>query len=108
VILAAGQKGYRFVYPTAVISLLPLTLGSPQSEIDRDDAECELQKWEAAFAKLLAEYTGKTAEETLLACRSSRSFDARQAIAFGLFDRLVADSCGSLPGLVSPFQGFDR
>lgn len=83
VILAHGARGHRTASPNARISLTPIT--SERSPIDAD----ELARTEVILTEMLAADTGQTTQTIATDLRAARRFDASDARAYGLIDRIV-------------------
>lgn len=87
-IAAAGTKGMRFCYPSAM-----MMLHQPATEIrgKADDILCEADRLERIRCKLvsmLSDYTGQTVQSINKAIQRDFWLDAPAAVEFGLVDHI--------------------
>ena len=89
VILAAGQKGHRYILPGSFV-MIHQASGNAGGTMENLRATLAFQtKLEDRVDDLLARCTGRTPEEVREASRVDNWMDARQAKAFGLVDHIL-------------------
>lgn len=96
VLLAAGQKGRRFILPHSRVMIHEVLLaggvGGSATSISRISES--VMETRNIVNGILAEHTGKTPEEINLATSFDNFMNARQAVEFGICDKII-DSCFS-------------
>jgi ATP-dependent Clp protease protease subunit len=100
VLLAAGTPGKRSALPGARLVLHQPSLPEPIQGQASDlaiQAE-ELARTRAQLEELLARHTGRTVEQVSADIERDRILDARQALEYGLVDRIVSTRKTSLTG----------
>ncbi|WP_432136909.1 ATP-dependent Clp protease proteolytic subunit [Streptomyces sp. bgisy154] len=100
VLLAAGAPGKRQVLPGARVTLRQPALSGPVTGQASDlalQAE-ELTRLRALLVELLARYTGRDRERVSADIEREKVLDAREAVAYGLADRIVAGRTEPLSG----------
>jgi ATP-dependent Clp protease protease subunit len=93
VLLAAGTPGKRYVLPGARVVLRQPALTEPV-EGQADDLALradELTRVRTRMEELLARHTGRTARQVRHDIERERILDARQALEYGLADRIIPD-----------------
>jgi ATP-dependent Clp protease protease subunit len=98
VLLAAGTPGKRSALPGARLVLHQPSLPEPIQGQASDlaiQAE-ELARTRAQLEELLARHTGRTVEQVSADIERDRILDARQALEYGLVDRIVSTRKTSL------------
>jgi ATP-dependent Clp protease protease subunit len=98
VLLAAGTPGKRSALPGARLVLHQPSLPEPIQGQASDlaiQAE-ELARTRAQLEELLARHTGRTMEQVSADIERDRILDARQALEYGLVDRIVSTRKTSL------------
>ena len=90
-IAAAGRKGFRSADRHARLSILP-----SMSAEGRDANDSDLRQTTRELASRLSKYTGRSAADATEDLEQGRVFDAEQAKAYGLIDRVEAGPAGSL------------
>ena len=87
-LFVSGQE--RLMLPNACLMIHdPLTLGISGSALDVERKTKKLMKTRETIAKILSEATGHTQEEILAVTATDRYFDAKEALEFGLADRII-------------------
>ncbi len=91
-LLAGGAKGKRLALPNAEIMIhQPLIGGKGLSgpAADIQIASEQMQKTKQRLTRLLSENTGRTVDEVAAATERDNFMSAREALAFGLIDRII-------------------
>ena len=91
-LLAGGAKGKRLPLPNAEIMIhQPLIGGKGLSgpAADIQIASEQMQKTKQRLTRLLSENTGRTVDEVAAATERDNFMSAREALAFGLIDRII-------------------
>lgn len=91
IILAAGQKGRRFILPHSKVMIhspyIAGNVGGNAEAIQRTaDSIMETKK---TIVHLLGESTGKSSEEIEMAISFDNTMDAAQAVDFGICDQII-------------------
>lgn len=91
VLLAAGEKGKRFILPHSktMIHEPLITSGMGGSATSLRNISDSVLKVRDTLNEILAAHTGKTKEEVDKATAFDNFMDARESIEFGLCDRIV-------------------
>ncbi|HEX8133760.1 MAG TPA: ATP-dependent Clp protease proteolytic subunit [Actinomycetes bacterium] len=94
VILAAGATGKRYALPHSTVVLHQPHGGAQGQSVDIDIQAREILRLRAVVDELLARHTGQPVER--IARDTDRDFilDARQALAYGLVDEVLATRHG--------------
>lgn len=88
VLFACGDK--RDMLPHGKVMIHdPLTAGISGSALTIDSLSKSLMKTRQIIAEVLAEHTGRTLEEIYAYTAKDTYFDAREAVDFGLADRII-------------------
>jgi ATP-dependent Clp protease protease subunit len=91
ILLAAGQKGKRFVLPHAKVMIhQPWGGVTGQAEDIRIQAE-QIIKMKAELNKILSKHTGKDPEQIHRDSERDRFFSASEAVAYGLADEVLSE-----------------
>jgi len=91
ILLAAGQKGKRYVLPHAKVMIhQPWGGVTGQAEDIRIQAE-QIIKMKAELNKILSKHTGKDAEQIHRDSERDRFFSASEAVAYGLADEVLTE-----------------
>ncbi|MFH8803279.1 ATP-dependent Clp protease proteolytic subunit [Streptomyces sp. NPDC017936] len=103
VLLAAGTPGKRYVLPGARVVVRQPALPEPVEGRAGDlevQAE-ELTRTRARLERMLVRHTGRSPEQVSADLERGRVLDARQAVAYGLADRIVPNrgAAGAAPGV---------
>ncbi|MFJ3898944.1 ATP-dependent Clp protease proteolytic subunit [Streptomyces sp. NPDC090083] len=98
VLLAAGTPGKRSALPGARVVIHQPSLPEPVQGQASDLAlqAAELARTRSRLESLLALHTGRTVEQVSADIERERTLDARQALEYGLVDRIVAPRTTSL------------
>ena len=91
-LLSGGTKGKRLALPNAEIMIhQPLIGGKGLSgpAADIQIASEQMQKTKQRLTRLLSENTGRTVDEVAAATERDNFMSAREALAFGLIDRII-------------------
>jgi ATP-dependent Clp protease protease subunit len=92
VLLAAGQKGKRFILPHAKVMIhQPYGGVGGQAEDIRIQAE-QIIKSKTELIKIIARHTGQDEARVRADSERDRYFSAEEAKAYGLVDEVVADT----------------
>ncbi|MEV6960630.1 ATP-dependent Clp protease proteolytic subunit [Streptomyces sp. NPDC051207] len=99
VLLAAGTHGKRYVLPGARVVLRQPALPEPVEGRVSDLAvqSDELTRVRTRMEELLARHTGRTARQVRQDIERERILDARQALEYGLADRIIPDHRATRP-----------
>ncbi len=91
VLLAAGEKGSRFILPHSKVMihepLIPYGVGGKSSSVQTISES--LLKTKKEMEELLARHTGKTPEEIAENTTTDHFFTADEAVEFGLVDKVI-------------------
>lgn len=93
VLLAAGKKGHRFLFPYSEVMihepLISAKHGTGGSTSTMRSLADSLEASKAVIDGILAEHTGKTIEEIAGATSFDNYMKAEEAIKFGIADKIV-------------------
>ena len=90
VLLAAGEKGKRFVLPNTQIMIHQPLAGAQGQITDMAIHMKRLETIKARMNRILAENTGKSVEEITEACERDNFMTSDEAVEFGLIDRVIS------------------
>ncbi len=88
-LLSAGTKGKRMALPNAEIMIHQPSAGTQGQITDMAIHMKRLQTIKERMNSILAENTGKSIEEVTAACERDNFMTAREALEFGLVDRVL-------------------
>ena len=88
-LLSAGTKGKRLALPNAEIMIHQPSAGTQGQITDMAIHMKRLQTIKERMNRILAENTGKSVEEVTAACERDNFMTAREAMEFGLIDRVL-------------------
>lgn len=91
-LLAGGTRGKRFALPNAEIMIHQPLIGGNGVRGPAADIQIvsdQMQKTKRRLTRILAENTGRTFEEVAAATERDNFLSAREAVAFGLIDRII-------------------
>lgn len=94
-LLAGGTKGKRFALPNAEIMIHQPAIhggGLQGQATDIKIASDHIQRSKERLNRILAENTGKIPEEIRIATERDNYMSAREALDFGLIDRIIEQS----------------
>ncbi len=90
VLLAAGNKGKRFVLPNSrVLIHQPLLYGLQGQQTDIDIHAKDLLRMRSKIDELLAHHTGRSAEEIHNDTERDKILSANEAVEYGLADQVM-------------------
>lgn len=97
VILAAGSPGKRMAFPNAEIMLheVQSEVGGSGSEIEKESQR--LQRMGDTLYEIVARHTGQTVKKIKDDCSEDFFLTAKEALAYGLIDKIVRPSKDLLP-----------
>jgi len=93
-LLAAGEKGHRYVYPNSYTMLHPLQIyshpgGVTTTEIDKSRSIAFIRQEDRMIELLIECGVNKTAKEIKKNIRADLYMDARETVNYGLADRVI-------------------
>lgn len=91
-LLAGGTRGKRLALPNAEIMIHQPLIGGNGVHGPAADIRIvsdQMQKTKQRLTRILAENTGRTFEEVAAATERDKFLSAREAVAFGLVDRII-------------------
>lgn len=101
VLLAAGQKGKRFILPHAKVMIhQPYGGVGGQAEDIRIQAE-QIIKTKAELNRILASHCGKDAEQIHRDSERDRYFTAEEAVRYGLADEVLTEPPKEASGVLA-------
>ncbi|MBO4582500.1 MAG: ATP-dependent Clp protease proteolytic subunit [Alphaproteobacteria bacterium] len=89
VLLAAGEKGKRFVLPNTEIMIHQPSSGTQGKVTDMEIYMQEMQRVKKIFVKQMSEFTGRKEKEVFDAMERDNWMDADAAKKFGLIDGIL-------------------
>jgi ATP-dependent Clp protease protease subunit len=89
VLLAAGTKGKRFALPNARIMIHQPTGGASGQTADIAIQAKEILRWRKTLNEILANHTGKDAEQLGRDSDRDNYMSAQEALAYGIVDKVV-------------------
>jgi len=89
VLLAAGAKGKRFALPNARIMIHQPSGGASGQTADIAIQAKEILRWRTTLNEILANHTGKTAEQVGKDSDRDNYMSAQEALAYGIVDKVV-------------------
>ncbi len=92
VLLSAGEKGNRYIYPTAEVMIHQPSMGGFQARArDIEIHAQQIKKAKEISARILAENCGKSINTVLKDFDRDYWMDAQEALAYGIVDKIAAD-----------------
>jgi ATP-dependent Clp protease protease subunit len=89
-LLASGTKGKRYALPNARIMIHQVSAGVPFGQgTDVEIRAREILRYKALLNEILARHTGKTVEDVTRDTERDYFMSARQALEYGLIDRVM-------------------
>jgi len=91
ILLSAGVKGRRFIYPHAEVMIHQPSLGGyfQATSADIEIQANQMRKTKEIGAKILAENCGKTVEQIMKDFDRDYWMDANEAVAYGIVDKVI-------------------
>ncbi len=91
ILLSAGDKGKRFIYPNGEVMIHQPSLGGMMRGVaaDLEIQARQTQRVKEIGARILAENCGKTIEQIMKDFNRDYYMDAKEAIAYGIVDGIV-------------------
>lgn len=91
ILLSAGVKGRRFVYPHAEIMIHQPSLGGyyQATSADIEIQANQIRKTKEIGAKILAKNCGKSVEQIMKDFDRDYWMDANEAVAYGIVDKII-------------------
>jgi ATP-dependent Clp protease protease subunit len=91
ILLSAGEKGKRFIYPNGEVMIHQPSLGGMMRGVaaDLEIQARQTQRVKEIGARILAENCGKTIEQIMKDFNRDYYMDAKEAIAYGIVDGIV-------------------
>ena len=91
ILLSAGVKGRRFVYPHAEIMIHQPSLGGyfQATSADIEIQANQIRKTKEIGAKILAQNCGKTVEQIMKDFDRDYWMDATEAVSYGIVDKII-------------------
>lgn len=91
ILLSAGTKGKRFIYPSGEVMIHQPSLSGyyQANSADIEIQAIQIEKTKLASAKILAKNCGKTVEQILLDFDRDYWMDADEAVAYGIVDAVL-------------------
>jgi len=91
ILLSAGTKGKRYVYPNAEIMIHQPSLGGyfQATSADIEIQANQIRKTKELGAKILAENCGKTVEQIMIDFDRDYWMDAQEAVNYGIVDGIL-------------------
>jgi ATP-dependent Clp protease protease subunit len=91
ILLSAGVKGRRFVYPHAEIMIHQPSLGGyyQATSADIEIQANQIRKTKEIGAKILAKNCGKTVEQIMKDFDRDYWMDASEAVTYGIVDKII-------------------
>lgn len=91
ILLSAGTKGKRFIYPSGEVMIHQPSLSGyyQANSADIEIQAIQIEKTKLASAKILAENCGKTIEQILTDFDRDYWMDANEAVAYGIVDSIL-------------------
>ena len=92
ILLSAGTKGKRFVYPHGEIMIHQPSLGGyfQATSADIEIQANQIRKTKELGAKILAENCGKTIDQIMVDFDRDYWMDAQEAVNYGIVDAVLA------------------
>lgn len=91
ILLAAGEKGKRYIFPHGEVMIHQPSLGGYFQGVsaDLEIHAIQIQKTKEMGAKILSEATGQTYERVLADLERDYWMDAEEALAYGIADKII-------------------
>lgn len=91
ILLAAGEKGHRYIFPHGEVMIHQPSLGGYFQGVsaDLEIHAKQIQKTKEMGAKILSEATGQSYEKVLQDLERDYWMDAQEALAYGIADHIL-------------------
>jgi len=91
ILLSAGVKGKRFIYPHGEVMIHQPSLGGyfQATSADIEIQANQIRKTKEIGAKILAENCGKTVEQIMKDFDRDYWMDAKESVAYGIVDKII-------------------
>ena len=91
ILLSAGKKGRRFIYPHAEVMIHQPSLGGyfQATSADIEIQANQIRKTKEIGAKILAQNCGKTVEQIMKDFDRDYWMDAKEAVTYGIVDKVL-------------------
>ena len=91
ILLSAGTKGKRFIYPHGEVMIHQPSLGGyfQATSADIEIQANQMRKTKEIGAKILAENCGKTVEQIMKDFDRDYWMDAKESVAYGIVDKVL-------------------
>jgi len=91
ILLSAGKKGRRFIYPHAEVMIHQPSLGGyfQATSADIEIQANQIRKTKEIGAKILAQNCGKTVEQIMKDFDRDYWMDANEAVSYGIVDKVI-------------------
>jgi len=91
ILLSAGKKGRRFIYPHAEVMIHQPSLGGyfQATSADIEIQANQIRKTKEIGAKILAQNCGKTVEQIVKDFDRDYWMDANEAVSYGIVDKVI-------------------
>ncbi len=91
ILLSAGEKGYRYIYPLAEVMIHQPSMGGFKARLWEIEIHArQIAKAKEMAAKILAANCGKDVQQVKEDFDKDYWMDAQEAIAYGIVDKLMA------------------
>jgi ATP-dependent Clp protease protease subunit len=92
ILLSAGTKGKRFIYPHGEVMIHQPSLGGymQATSADIEIQATQIRKTKELGAKILADNCGKTVEQIMADFDRDYWMDANEAVAYGIVDQVLS------------------
>lgn len=89
ILLSAGNKGKRFIYPHAKVMIHQPSGGARGPSADIEIQATEILKTKELGAKILAENCGQSFEKIMKDFNRDYWMDAKESVAYGIVDKII-------------------
>jgi ATP-dependent Clp protease protease subunit len=92
ILLSAGTKGKRYIYPHGEVMIHQPSLGGymQATSADIEIQATQIRKTKELGAKILADNCGKTVEQIMADFDRDYWMDAKEAVAYGIVDKVLS------------------
>lgn len=89
ILLSAGEKGKRFIYPNAKVMIHQPSGGARGQSSDIEIQAKEIVKTKELGAKILADNCGQSAEKVMADFNRDYWMDAKESLEYGIIDSII-------------------